>query len=131
MAVLAIDLTWPDASTVEGLPYEPWTVALRWEQMMVEKVEGLGGVLLPHAPSLLLFAFGIPQTLEQSPQRVVHTALRLRQLVGDESPLACEGPRPAVRLGLHWGPVLVTAPAHETPLRVLAVGETLAIPVRL
>jgi class 3 adenylate cyclase len=55
----------------------------------------------------------------------------LRQLVGNESPLACEGPRPAVRLGLHWGPVLVTAPAHETPLQVLAVGETLAIPVRL
>jgi class 3 adenylate cyclase len=89
------------------------------------------GVLLPHAPSMLLFAFGIPQALEQSPQRAVHAAVALQELAGDESPLAKEGPRPALRLGLHWGPVLVAIQALDTSLRVLAVGDTLAMPVRL
>jgi class 3 adenylate cyclase len=131
VAVLAIDLTWPDVTTVEGLPYEPWTVAARWEQMIVEKVEGFGGVLLPHAPSMLLFAFGLPQTMEQVPQRAVHAALALQELAGDESPLAEEGTRPVLRLGLHWGPVLMAIQARDTSLRVLAVGDTLAMPVRL
>ena len=42
VAVLAIELTWP--VTVEGeVPrYEPWTVVTRWEQLIVEKVQGLG-----------------------------------------------------------------------------------------
>ncbi len=131
VAVLAIDLTWPDVTTIEGVPYEPWTVTARWEHTIVETVEGFGGVLLPHAPSMLLFAFGLPQTLEQLPQRAVHAALALQELAGDESPLAEEGPRPALRLGLHWGPVLVAIQARDTSLRVLAVGDTLAMPVRL
>jgi class 3 adenylate cyclase len=131
VAVLAIDLTWRDASAVESPPYEPWTVTARWEQMIVEKVEGFGGVLLSHAPSMLLFAFGLPQRMKQSPQPAVHAAVALQELAGDESPLAKEGPRPALRLGLHWGPVLVAIQAGDTSLHMLAVGDTLAMPVRL
>jgi hypothetical protein len=80
---------------------------------------------------LLLFAFGLPQTMEQLPQRAVHAALALQELAGDESPLAEEGTRPVLRLGLHWGPVLMAIQARDTSLRVLAVGDTLAMPVRL
>lgn len=58
--VLAIDLTWRDASAVESLPYEPWTVTARWEQMIVEKVEGFGGgacYRMPPPCCCLLLAF--------------------------------------------------------------------------
>jgi class 3 adenylate cyclase len=80
---------------------------------------------------MLLFAFGLPQTLEQLPQRAVHAALALQELAGDENPLAEEGTHPVLRLGLHWGPVLMAIQARDTSLRVLAVGDTLAMPVRL
>ncbi|HEY5906737.1 MAG TPA: AAA family ATPase, partial [Vicinamibacteria bacterium] len=131
MAVLAIDLTWPEPRAQESRPYEPWTVVARWEQAILEKVQGFGGVVLQRTPSLLLVAFGIPRTLEQMPQRAVHAALALRQFVVDDHSLAGEGPPPVLRLGLHWGPLLVAAPAdHGTP-PIRAVGETLAVPVRL
>ena len=38
VAVLAIDLTWPEATALEASPQEPWTVVARWEQAIVEKV---------------------------------------------------------------------------------------------
>jgi DNA-binding NtrC family response regulator/predicted ATPase len=130
VAVLAIDLTWPEVTALEAPPHEPWTVVARWEQGIVEKVQGFGGTVLQHTPSLLLVAFGVPQTLEQQPQRAVHAALALRQLAADEGPPTGKGPRPTLRLGLHWGPLLVATQPHE-PQRVLVVGETLAVPVRL
>ena len=39
---------------VEAGPYEPWTLASRWEQRLAEKVAGFGGVLLQGSPSLCL-----------------------------------------------------------------------------
>jgi two-component system, NtrC family, response regulator AtoC len=131
VAVPAIDLTWPEAVALEAPPHEPWTVVARWEQVIVEKARGFGGVVVQHAPSLLLVAFGVPQTLEQQPQRAVYAALALRQLVADEGPVAEDGSRPALRLGLHWGLLLVATQAPEQPPPVRAVGETLAVPVRL
>jgi class 3 adenylate cyclase len=131
VAILAIDLTWPEGSALEHSAYEPWTAVARWEQEIVEKVQGFGGMVLQHTPSLLLIAFGIPRTMEQQPQRAVHAALALRQcVVGDQARLG-EGPAPTLRLGLHWGPLLVVAPADERTPPVRAIGETLAIPVRL
>jgi DNA-binding NtrC family response regulator/predicted ATPase/class 3 adenylate cyclase len=131
VAVLAIDVTWPEASALGAPPHEPWTLVARWEQGLVEKVRGFGGVVLQHTPSLLVAAFGVPQTLEQQPQRAVHAALALRQLAADGGAAIAEGPCPALRLGLHWGPLLVAPQASEQPPRVRAVGETLAVPVRL
>jgi hypothetical protein len=46
VAVLAIAVTWPDIMEAEARPYEPWTLASRWEQRLAEKVAGFGGVLL-------------------------------------------------------------------------------------
>ena len=83
MAVLAIELTFPTLTAGEAAAYEPWTAASRWEQALVAKVQGFGGVVLQRSPALLLVAFGIPQTLEQLPQRAVQAALALRQLVAE------------------------------------------------
>jgi class 3 adenylate cyclase len=101
VAVLAIDIIWPETTAPETPPYEPWTLAARWEQAIVEKVQGFGGVVLQHSPSLLLAGFGIPQTLEQQAQRAVHAALAMRHLVAGEGSLKWHGPLPSVRLALH------------------------------
>ncbi|HEX9869181.1 MAG TPA: sigma 54-interacting transcriptional regulator, partial [Candidatus Tectomicrobia bacterium] len=83
VAVLAIEFTFPTATAGEAAAYEPWTAASRWEQALVAKVQGFGGVVLQRSPALLLVAFGIPRTLEQLPQRAVQTALALRHLVAE------------------------------------------------
>ena len=102
--VLAVELTFPTLTAGEAVAYEPWTAASRWEQALVAKVQGFGGVVLQRSPALLLVAFGIPHTLEQLPQRAVQTALTLRHLVAEDADqVAC----PALRLVVHWGEGLV------------------------
>ena len=131
VAVLAIELTWPVAVEGETPRYEPWTVVTRWAQLIVEKVQGLGGVILQHAPSLLLAGFGLPHTLEQLPQRAVQAALMLRQLTAGPEDSVTGELYPAMRQTIHWGPVLVDSRANDPTARLLPVGETLALPVRL
>jgi tetratricopeptide (TPR) repeat protein len=131
VAVLAIELTWPVAVEGDTPRYEPWTVVSRWEQIIVEKVQGLGGVILQRAPSLLLAGFGLPHTLEQLPQRAVQATLALRQLTAGPEGLVTGEPHPARRQAVHWGQVLVDSRAKDPTARLLPVGETLALPVRL
>jgi DNA-binding NtrC family response regulator/tetratricopeptide (TPR) repeat protein len=128
VAVLAIELTFPIGVEDESAAFEPWTAINRWEQALITKVQGFGGVVLQRSPSLLLVAFGIPRTLEQLPQRAVQAALALRQLVVEG---AVREPRPALRLVVHWGEVLVDVRASEPTAQLRALGETLAWPVRL
>jgi DNA-binding winged helix-turn-helix (wHTH) protein len=128
VAVLAVEFTFPTATEGEAAAYEPWTAASRWEQAIVAKVQGFGGVVLQRSPSLLLVAFGIPQTLEQLPQRAVQAALALRQLVVES---ADREPCPALRLAVHWGPLLADVQARDPTAQLRAIGETLAWPVRL
>jgi len=131
VAVLALEMTWPAVREGDAAPYEPWTAAHRWEQRMLTKVHGFGGVCLQHSPSLLLVAFGLPQTLEQLPQRAVQAALAVRQvLVADTRPDG-EVPRPTLRLAVHLGQVLVGSGANDPVAQLLPVGEALALPVRL
>jgi DNA-binding NtrC family response regulator/predicted ATPase len=128
VAVLAIELTFPTAREGEAAGYEPWTAESRWEQALVEKVQGFGGAVLQRSPSLLLVAFGIPQTLEQLPQRAVQAALALRHLIAE----GAEGePRPELRLVGHWGRLLVDVQATDPAAQLRAIGQTLAWPVRL
>jgi predicted ATPase len=128
VAVLAIELTFPTATAGEAAAYEPWTAASRWEQALIAKVQGFGGVLLQRSPALLLAAFGIPQTLEQLPQRAVQTALALRQLVAEGADqVSCA----ALRLVVHWGEVVVDVLASDPTAHLRALGDTLAWPVRL
>jgi DNA-binding NtrC family response regulator/tetratricopeptide (TPR) repeat protein len=128
VAVLALELTWPVGAAGEAPRYEPWTATQRWEQAILEKVRGFGGVLLQGSPSLLLVAFGVPETLEQLPQRAVQAALALRQLVAAMPSGECV---PELRQAVHWGQLLVDVEASDPTARLLSVGETLALPVRL
>ena len=127
VAVLAIELTFPTATAGEAAAYEPWTAVSRWEQALIAKVQGFGGVILQRSPALLLVVFGIPQTLEQLPQRAVQAALALRHLVAEG---ADQGHCPALRLVVHWGEVLVDGQASDPTAQLRALGETLAWPVR-
>jgi DNA-binding winged helix-turn-helix (wHTH) protein/tetratricopeptide (TPR) repeat protein len=128
VAVLAVELTFPTATTDEAAACEPWSAASRWEQAITAKAQGFGGVVIQRSPSLLLVAFGVPRTLEQLPQRAVQAALALRQLVTD----GAEGePCPELRVAVHWGPLLVDVQAHDPAMPLRAFGETLAWPVRL
>ena len=131
VAVLALEATWPEGSAAEGRSYEPWTLASRWQQIMAEKVAGFGGVVLQGSPSLCLVAFGLPQTLEQLPQRAVQAALAIRHLAEEAPTSAGEMAGPVVRLAGHVGPLLVAETGETSPGRWLAMGETLALPVRL
>jgi DNA-binding NtrC family response regulator/tetratricopeptide (TPR) repeat protein len=128
VAVLAIELTFPTTKAGETAAYEPWTATSRWEQALVAKVQGFGGVVLQCSPALLLVAFGIPHTLEQLPQRAVQAALALRHLVAEG---ADHAPRPALRLAMHWGEMLADVQASDPSAQLRALGETLAWPVRL
>ncbi len=131
MAVLAIELTWPEPPGPETQRYDPWTATARWERAIMEKATGFGGMLLPHAPSLLTVAFGLPRTLEQLPQRAVHAALAIQHLVAEAGTAGADGPCLEVRQAVHLGPMLVDVQARDPTERVLAVGETLALPMRL
>jgi DNA-binding NtrC family response regulator/tetratricopeptide (TPR) repeat protein len=130
VAVLALEVTWPEASGPESLRYDPWTERARWEQAIVDKVQGFGGVLLQRTPALLTWVFGLPQTLEQLPQRAVHSALAIRQMVVDASAPALP-PCPEVRLAVHLGAVRVDHQAPNPTARLLPVGDALVLPVRL
>jgi class 3 adenylate cyclase len=131
VAVLAVEIIWPVVTGSEALRYEPWTLATRWEQRIVEKVQGFGGIILQRAPSLYLVAFGLPQTLEQLPQRAVQAALALRRLVAVARNAVAREPCPAVRQTLHWGLLLVDVQARDSAARLLPIGETVGLPVRL
>jgi transcriptional regulator with AAA-type ATPase domain/predicted ATPase len=131
VAVLAIEVTWATTGERDTLRYEPWTVRARWEQDLVQKVQGFGGVVVQRGPSLLLVVFGLPHTLEQLPHRAVQTACVIRQMTCEEQDAWEGAPWPMVRQAVHWGQVLVAAGAQDPAAQVLPLEETLAWPVRL
>lgn len=128
VAVLTIDLTWPD-SPEPGLPvHEPWTEAERWERVIREKLEGFGGTLLQQSPALRIWVFGIPRGLEQLPERLVHGALAIGHLVAGLTP---RQRAPEVRIAAHIGAMFVDPAAANPARQALPAGETLSLPVRL
>jgi DNA-binding NtrC family response regulator/tetratricopeptide (TPR) repeat protein len=130
VVVLALELTWLETAGPESFRYDPWTERARWEQAIVDKVQGFGGILLQRTPALLTWVFGLPQTLEQLPQRAVHSAIAIRQMVVDASAPDMV-PCPELRLAVHLGGVRVDSQASDPTARLLPVGETLVLPVRL
>ena len=73
----------------------------------------------------------MPQTLEQMPQRAVQAALAIRhQLAEDRAPDSRQ-PGSEVRMAVHLGQVLVDVQASDPTARLLPLGETLSLPVRL
>jgi class 3 adenylate cyclase len=130
VAVLAVAATWPDLTEAGALHYEPWTVASRWSQTLVEKVAGFDGIVLQDSPALCLVGFGLPQTLEPLPQRAVQAALAIRHLAEAHTATG-DMVDPVVRLAGHLGTLLVAGEAGASPGHWLAVEETVALPVRL
>jgi transcriptional regulator with AAA-type ATPase domain len=131
VTILAINVTFPELPELETPGFEPWTLAARWQQHIEEKVKGFGGLLLQRSPSLLVVVFGLPMTLEQLPQCAVHAALAIRQSVAEAVGSVEQTSCPAVRLAVHGGAVLVDVQAIDPAARVLPVGETLTLSVRL
>ena len=128
VVVLVLELTWPQEAPGATGPYEPWAEAARWEQAIIDKVQGFGGVLLPRTPGLLTWVFGVPRALEQLPQRAVHAALAVRQMV-TEVPGGAPAGGPTLRLAAHLGAVQVPTQATDPLARLVGVGETLALAV--
>jgi class 3 adenylate cyclase len=93
-------------------------------------VRAFGGVLVEHTASRLIWVFGVPQGLDQLPQRAVHSALAIRQMVVEASAPDMP-PCPVPRLAVHLGTVRVDRQAADPTVYMLAVGETLTLPVRL
>jgi tetratricopeptide (TPR) repeat protein len=110
---------------------ELWTLATRWHQSITEKVHGFGGLLVQPTPAPLTAIFGLPQTLEQMPQRAVQAALALRHQLAEDRALDGRQPGPEVRMAVHLGQVLVDSQARDPTERLLPLGETLSLPVRL
>jgi transcriptional regulator with AAA-type ATPase domain/predicted ATPase len=131
VAVLAIDLTLPRTAGLATPAHAPWTVLGHWLQAITDKVQGFGGMLLQRSPPLMTAAFGLPQSLEQMPHRAVQAALTIRHLIADERWVAGGEVCPEVRLAVHLGSVLVDRDAPDPSMRVSALGDTLALPMRL
>jgi len=129
--VLVIDLIFPVAVGAESPSFEPWTAIHRWEQAIVEKVRGFGGILLQRVSTLLIVAFGVPRALEQMPQRAVQAALAVQQLVTEAQSAAVGKPTPGLRQVVHLGAMLVETQAGALTERYLAEGDTLSLTVRL
>jgi hypothetical protein len=105
VAVRAIEVTWPVATGPEAPRFEPWTLATHWDQVIAAKVQGFGGVVMQRTPSLQFVAFGLPQTLEQLPQRAVQAALAFRRLAAEATAAAVREPMPRGAPGGALGPV--------------------------
>ena len=131
VVVLAIDVTWLEAMEHHAPRVEPWTLAMRWHQAIAEKVQGFGGLLVQPAPAPLTAVFGLPQTLEQMPQRAVQAALAIRHQLAEDQAADGRQPGPEVRMAVHLGQVLVDVQASDPTARLLPLGETLSLPVRL
>ena len=131
IAVLAIAVTFPTDQGGQMGRSDPWAEAANWEHKLMDKVRGFGGVVLQRSPSLLLVGFGVPRALEQMPLRAVQAALAIRHLTARAATTVAGALGPVVRLVVHLGVVMVDAGARHPTARLLAVGETLALPVQL
>jgi hypothetical protein len=110
---------------------EPWTLARRWHQVIAEKVQGFGGLIIQPTPGPLMAVFGLPQTLEQMPQRAVQAALAIRHQFAEDRSADGRQPGPEVRMAVHLGQVLVDVEVSDPTARLLPLGETLSLPIRL
>ena len=131
VTVLAIDVSWPQAADRDTLREVPWTTIRRWERAVVDKIRGFGALMFPQVPSPLMALFGMPQTVEQMPQRAVQAALALRQLMAEDRASGGESPGPEVRMAIHTGRVLVDIHASDPREQLLTIGDTLSRPVRM
>jgi class 3 adenylate cyclase len=65
------------------------------------------------------------------PQRAVQAALAIRHQLTEDPAVDGRQPGPEVRMAVHFGQVLVDVQASDPTARLLSLGETLSLPVRL
>ena len=130
VAMLAIDCAFSESMDLNVPCPDPWTVSTRWQQAIAETIHGFGGRVVRDSPSPLTAVFGLPHTLEQMPQRAVQAALAIRHLLEGGLPDGVK-PSPVVRMAVHVGYVFADIQASDPSARLLALGETLSLPVRL
>ena len=68
---------------------------------------------------------------ELMPQRAVQAALAIRHQLAEERAVDGRQLGPEVRMAIHLGQVLVDVQASDPTVRLLPLGETLSLPVRL
>ena len=127
VAVLVIELTFPERGDSERSSYEPWTVVNRWQEALTDAVRGFGGAFLPHGHARSTAVFGAPRALEQIPVRAIRAALAVRQLQGTMPRDAI----PEVRAALHLGTIELDGASEESLGRMRPVGDTLTLADRL
>ena len=127
VALVAVSLTWPERDE-SAWSHEPWTEHRRWAGLIREKLSGLGGVPVQESPSLSVWAFGVPSAIDQLMERAVHGALAIRQAVAG---MASRERVPELRLAVHHGAMLVDVASADPARGALAVGDTVALAVRL
>jgi tetratricopeptide (TPR) repeat protein len=98
---------------------------------MVEKLQRFGALVLQQASAPIIAAFGVPQTLEQMPQRAVQAALALREVPADGCLGDGERPGPELRMAIHTGHALVDVGAGISGNALFPIGDTLSRAVRL
>src|SRR4029434_6894705 len=98
-----------------------WTLAMRWRQTIAEEIQGFGGRIVQPVPALLIAVFGLPQTLEQMPQRAVQATLAIRHQLADAWSPDSGQPGPEVRMAMHLGHVLGDGHAREPGAALVAV----------
>ena len=127
VAVLAIELTFPERGEAERSSYEPWTVVRRWQEALTDAVRGFGGSFLPHGPSRSTAVFGAPRALEQIPVRAIRAALAVRRL---QSTMLRDAV-PELRAALHLGTIELDGVSEESLGRMRPIGDTLTLAERL
>ena len=128
VAIVAVELVWPERRT-GGVPrHDAWTEAARWERVIGEKLAGFGGVMVQRNPSLIVWAFGVPRALDQIAQRAVHGACAVRNLT---AALTRREQVPELRIAVHLGTMVVDTASDDPVPGALPVGATLTLPIRL
>jgi class 3 adenylate cyclase/predicted ATPase len=127
LTVLFCDLVGSTQLATELDP-EDWQDLLRLFQRTASAVvERFGGYVAQHLGDGQLVYFGYPLAHDDAPERAVRAGLAL---VGEIA--AIPGPTPlAVRVGLHTGPVVVSALGAGSRRERLALGETPHVAARL
>ena len=105
VTVLFADLVGSTALAAEQDPERTRALLDRFYDSMAAEIERVGGTVEKFVGDAVMAAFGAPAAQEDHAERALHAALamqhRLRELFGD---------RPALRIGVNTGEVVVGVP---------------------
>ena len=133
LTILMCDLV-GSTSICESLPPEQWReVVLAYQQTSAALIERYGGSIAQYLGDGLLVYFGHPQAHEDAPERAVRTAMALVEAIRDlhVEPLAAQGRRLLVRIGVHTGQVVIGDIGGGARREHLALGDAPNVAARL